>query len=390
MKITVAVPTIAGRTKYLESCLATCVSQDMDDLEILVSDNSEGEAQGLVNSLQDSRIRYVRPPQYLPMSAHWDFVLEKATGDAITFIGDDDGLMPDSIRRLSEIYRETGNVPVHHSLCNYYWNDYVDTLDRNTVVFFHDASQDKRWIASDEFLLGVCKGLLRYVDGPMVYHNFVPRQLMQRLSKSGVFFRRSSPDVYSAVAVAANVDRFLSVGEFLTISGQGARANGASVRTGGKDGIKFLKEMQLSLYRPRYKSRTIQLQLLDTIMEVAEEFSMGHLSSSVDFEGHLWRALGEARAIPGLRSKASEILEIGRIAMSHGVMFDLFLHSLSAGMEKVRWKSVDGSHATRNSDEDKAPRTPKRVGFDSHVTNVYEASLAVDALLKQRTRHNTE
>ena len=101
MKITIAIPTIAGREKYLAACLRTCVTQDNEDFEILVSDNSKDHGAGdLISRLGDKRIRHVYPSEYLPMSGHWDFVLSQVSGDMLTIIGDDDGLMPGCINRV--------------------------------------------------------------------------------------------------------------------------------------------------------------------------------------------------------------------------------------------------------------------------------------------------
>src|SRR5438093_5505972 len=123
MRITVAIPTITGRSAYLRWALQTCVTQN-HDFEILVSDNSLGDSREVVDSFHDRRIRYVRPPVYLPMSAHWDFVLTQVSGDLLAIIGDDDGLMPDCIGRVTEIYQNTGrNLAIHHSLGNYCWPD---------------------------------------------------------------------------------------------------------------------------------------------------------------------------------------------------------------------------------------------------------------------------
>ena len=125
--ITVAIPTIAGRERYLSSSLRTCVTQNAD-FEILVSDNPGGDAREVVAALGDPRIRYITPPGYFPMSAHWDFVLSEVQGEMVSIIGDDDGLMPGCIQRVHEIVEETGLVPVHHALANYFWSDGPDPL----------------------------------------------------------------------------------------------------------------------------------------------------------------------------------------------------------------------------------------------------------------------
>ena len=372
MKITVAIPTIAGRTTYLASCLRTCTSQDHDELEILVSDNSYGEAEELCRSLNDSRVRYIRPQKYRPMSSHWDFVLQHATGDSISIIGDDDGLMPGCVGHLHEIHREFGNVAVHHALANYHWPDSSDLSRRNCVVFHHPIGINAGWIETDAFSRGVANGTARYVDGPMIYHNFIPMALVRALSRDGVFFRRSSPDLYSALAIAANTQRFYSVDKLLTLSGQGARANGASARNDGVDGRRFLREMQEHvLYSPRFDSRTIQLQLVDALFEVAEEFSKPFLVANINFQNHLLLALREAHHIPGWGNKYREIRTIMGLALRQRVVKALTARLFSEGA-----RHFSGASSAV------APRLDAPIYLGEQVRDIFQATVALDLIMK--------
>lgn len=294
MKLTVAIPTIAGRESYLASCLRTCTTQNAD-FEILVSDNPGGAAREVTLGIGDPRVRYVTPPNYLPMSAHWDFVLTQAHGKVITFIGDDDGLMPDCIKRVEDILSQTGEIPIHHALANYWWPDAAEKERRGKVAFFHAVGSGARVVGSTEFLSLVARAKARYVDGPMIYHNFIPTELLRRISLGGVCFRRASPDVYSALAIAANVDTFVSTEELLTISGQGAKANGAAVRSG--QAPEFVSEAQ-QRFPSRFAGNSIQMQLVDSLIEVAEAFNRPELLRDLDLGAHLAGALLETRGMP--------------------------------------------------------------------------------------------
>ena len=162
MKVTVGIPTISGREKYLESCLRTCTEQD-EDYEILVSDNPGGGARDIVASIRDPRIRYVTPPQYLPMSAHWDFLLTQVSGELLTIIGDDDGLMPGCIKRIKEIQADAKGLPIHHSLANYWWPDVEDVGRRRTVEFFHAVGKGQTTENAPQFVRSVARARARYV-----------------------------------------------------------------------------------------------------------------------------------------------------------------------------------------------------------------------------------
>ena len=372
MRITVAVPTIAGRSKYLASALKTCVTQG-EDFEILVSDNSPGEARDVVEALRDERVRYVRPPAYLPMSAHWDFVLTEVKGDLLTIIGDDDGLMPGCIGRVKHILEHVGlDLPMHHALGSYCWPDFIDEGARNLVQFFHPVGRGLTAVASSAFLNQVARGRSRYVDGPMVYHNFVPMPILRRLTRDGVFFRRASPDVYSSLAIASSTPRFLHTEELLTISGQGAKANGAAVQSGG--GGQFVAEME-SLYAPRYRSRTIQMQLLDSLVEVAEYLSKPELLDGVEYGEHVALAIAEVRKM-NRAMRHHEMQELLAIARLHSAtpqtMLALIRQQLGGIARRLRSATPSPNHAFSQG---------QMITLHPNVQNVYDASVALAGLI---------
>lgn len=314
--------------------MRTCISQD-EDFEILVSDNPGSNARAVVESFNDARIRYITPPRYLAMSAHWDFVLSQVTGDFLTFIGDDDGLMPECIKKVKNIISQIGQIPLHHALANYCWPDFSNEGKRNTVAFIHAAGCGGEMVQSDIFLEKIANGRARYVDGPMVYHNFIPTNLLRRLAVDGVFFRRSSPDLYSSIAIAAKTPQFFSTRELLTLSGQGAKANGAAVQLGKGNG--FLAEAK-AFYAPRYEGVSIQMALLDALVEVAEHFNQPDLLSKINYAAHFSGVIREARLIaPGLRLQ--EVKFALKSAYHHGVLFNTGANLIGSIMHKI----FDGS-----------------------------------------------
>ena len=63
-KFSVIIPT-RERSDTLQSSLKTCVGQDYDNLEIIVSDNfSTDNTREVVESFDDPRIRYINLPEF--------------------------------------------------------------------------------------------------------------------------------------------------------------------------------------------------------------------------------------------------------------------------------------------------------------------------------------
>ena len=384
MKITVAIPTIAGREKYLASCLDTCVSQDDENLEILVSDNSVSHAaRNIVNTCNDSRVRYISPDTQLPMSMHWDFIIPRIQGDAFTIIGDDDGLMPGSIQRVRELYDEYGLNIIHHTLCNYRWPDFPGQKDRNTIQIFHDLDHTASLKYCADAFRGLCTGALRYVDGPMVYHNFIPTDIVLKAMKDNKYFNRSSPDVYSAVAISSSCESFLSVGEFLTISGQGSMANGISVKQSGTTGNNFIAEMQ-EMYKPRFNSRTVQLALLDCIFEVSELNARPDLLQDVDLANHLVNAILELRSVKGTKTRLSEMREIFNIAAQERATSKVLTILAKSVISRILATGSKVAGGSRNvTTQENIFSRGNIIKCDDSVTNIFQASLYLSKLQQQ-------
>jgi hypothetical protein len=81
----VVVPT-RNRAQLAMNALRSVLDQPVDDFHVLVSDNSTSahdreQLAGFCNTLDDSRVRYVRPPQSLAMPAHWQWAIEHALAD---------------------------------------------------------------------------------------------------------------------------------------------------------------------------------------------------------------------------------------------------------------------------------------------------------------------
>jgi len=339
VKITVAIPTIAGRSNYLRSCLETCVEQDYQDFEILVSDNSPGTAEAIVAAFRDPRIRYIRPDRYLPMSRHWDFIISHMTGELVTFIGDDDGLMPGALSEVAAIAARHGLQPIQHTIAHYCWPDVAEPGRRNTFWFHQPPSSEEKIVAGEDFLSKLCRCEVRYIDGPMVYHNFVPRQLLVDLARDGFVFHRASPDVYTAVTVALNTPTFISTGSVLTVAGEGAKSNGAQSREGGEEAARFVKDMVTIDEHPHCPLHAVVLATLDSIYEAALRYDRPDLRARIRLPTFYASALNECRDVQNptlrrqrLRGVAAEAIGQGEFV---GLLFEIGRRTLRTVLRSV-------------------------------------------------------
>src|SRR5688572_22351536 len=86
------------RADVLHFAIRTVLKLTRSNYELIVMDNcgSPGTRQ-VVEAFDSPHIRYFRSPTRLSMADNWEEGLSHATGDYITFLGDDDGILPDAI-----------------------------------------------------------------------------------------------------------------------------------------------------------------------------------------------------------------------------------------------------------------------------------------------------
>jgi glycosyltransferase involved in cell wall biosynthesis len=97
----ICIPT-HNRVDTLVLAISTVVSQTFADFEIIVSDNATNpSAEKVVAEFRDSRIRYYRHNSLIDVNDNWEFVLQKALGEYVLLLADDDGLVPSALERVA-------------------------------------------------------------------------------------------------------------------------------------------------------------------------------------------------------------------------------------------------------------------------------------------------
>jgi glycosyltransferase involved in cell wall biosynthesis len=204
------------------------VAQDYEKLRIIVSDNfSQDNTEDVVRSMNDPRIKYVNPGKRLGMSGNWEFALQYVTAGYVTFLGDDDGLLPGSLLKLDEIISQYKPEAINAPYVEFQWPD-NGTLDESRLTI--TLRKKTKFVSSEEYLNDLMKGYVRYVDGPIVYNGgFASIDLINRARhESGHFFCSQIPDVYSAVALASVTKTFLRTHLPLAVAGLSRHSNGSS------------------------------------------------------------------------------------------------------------------------------------------------------------------
>lgn len=272
MNIEIIIPTIAGRETYLRWCIESCLNQT-EPCMILVSSNGgdKGTRDLIINSFNNPLVRLVETEKFMPMASHWEFALSHAKGDIVTIIGDDDALMPDAIEKVNSLFKENDVKCVTHIPAQYYWPDYIITEYQNTYILPKQTTEiSLRY--SRQILSQVVAYNAHYGNLPLLYHGFVKLDLLRDIvAKNGGIFNRIMPDVYSDFLIASSIDKYLHLNASLTVGGQGAKSNGATVLLSTQTiGNSFFDNV---VTKPKYCGYSVYLQVqeyIESIKKISE------------------------------------------------------------------------------------------------------------------------
>lgn len=231
-RFSIIIPT-RNRAHTLRFTLQTCLAQQFGDFEVIVSDNQSGpQTRAVVEACGDPRVRYVRTPAPLAMTDSYDFAVGHATGEVVSVLGDDDGLLLHALSEADRLFSMTGARALQAPSVLYFWPDVLTTRDsrpnelvlplgmRHThnVVFPYQSANRIRAAAN---------GDLSYADLPMIYRGFIHRDVLTSLKqRSGRLFGGVAPDVFSAFAIAHALGSYHSVEAPLFISGASGHSTG--------------------------------------------------------------------------------------------------------------------------------------------------------------------
>jgi hypothetical protein len=162
------------------------------------------------------------------MSGNWEFALSHATGDYVNYIGDDDAMLPRAFNNLNDILNDLK--------CQ------VFSWKKDDFVYFWPGTDESNLLSislwgSRDYQKKDCKEVLRNVQDfrasynslPLVYSGVVQRQVLEKITNySQYFFSSMTPDVYSGIAVACEVEYFYTSGQPYSMAGLSVHSTGAS------------------------------------------------------------------------------------------------------------------------------------------------------------------
>lgn len=240
---TIVIPT-RERADTLIHTLATALSQDYENFEVLVSDNAScDETREKILAIKNPRLRYINTGKRVSMSKNWEFAINHVERGWITVLGDDDGILPGSLKIANKIIKETGTSAIRSNGGSYSWPGLTgDSYGRLSV----SLRRGYEIRDSGQMLQRVIDGQIPYNELPMLYNGgFISIELINKAKKINAnFFQSMTPDVYSSIALSFITEKYVYCHEPLAL-------NGASIHSLGTAG--FEKSKKPRSYDPAEK-----------------------------------------------------------------------------------------------------------------------------------------
>lgn len=241
---TIVMPT-RNRAHILPNALRSALDQTFDDYEIVImANNCHDNTREVVESLATSRVRYYETDQTLSMPDNWEYAWTKAEGKYITYLSDDDALIPTALELLAEKALDGSPPVVSWEDAIYYYpskNDQEDQQNLLLLNYFGSALIEE--VDSTALLEQLAKLEFSWTASiPKMNNSAVNRAFWdERRKQLGRIFFPLAPD-YSFAWIATQICQSIRIVRSpLSVRGISEHSIGSDANL-GKAGQDFFKE----------------------------------------------------------------------------------------------------------------------------------------------------
>ena len=385
-KFTIIIPTRERADTLLHS-LTTCVTEQYENLTIIVCDNfSKDNTYDIVQTFEDSRILYINPGKRLSMSENWEFALDHVKDGYVMFLGDDDGLMPGALSSIDTLIKQYGVKAVNWHSDQYLWPSFRFNKRANLLKVSLDDRVELLSGMNELQLLVDCKN--GYERVPWIYKAFVEISLINSIKNiSGTFFNSMIPDVYSGIALATVVDKYIYSYKPYTLDAISNHSNGASFTMVTKDKAaanEFLSETNIPIHSGFQYCQSAYLLTAECLYQAISHKIIDPRTLNIDLTKFFRAAMMEVGTEPHERYKnvtSSIEFTAAHFKISNKVILDLFGEFPNKPIKKTGDYNVEGFNKFKNRVEIKT----NKYG----VENVYDATLLHNKIRKDPSKFLT-
>ncbi len=330
---TIVLPT-KRRPDTFRHALATALWQDDPGVEIVVQNNgADPETRAIVDAAADPRIVYDETAEVLPMTANWERALNQASGDWVTYLGDDDGLLPDACSYVRHVATSmAGLTVIKWNIPDYGWPTAQPSIRDLLCVPNVDKTDIGYLINSVELIGDIYKYERQLLTAPTIYCAFTHISLIRRArALYGRYFDTDLPDVHSAIVNLCMAPMFLHLTRPLGVRGVSGHsigsaygqyeagrhrrgefeADNAAADTGGEE----------ARWQPGlFPSWTLEMVIANALLASKARLFPGVSGPQLDFHGLARAMIGALPSDPA--GFAARLADLRRLAELHQLPVD--------------------------------------------------------------------
>lgn len=207
--LSIIIPT-RNRGIYCIEAIKSILSIPDQDFELVVQDNSDNSSlkELVEQSISDNRLLYFYSPQPLSSIDNFNIALEKANGQYLCLLGDDDGVISEIVKITRWALSNGIDSVCSTALVGYGWPGVYPAF-KTGVLFIPNYSEKVQFQKPLEKIPALLKdGLTDYsrFNLPRLYHGLIERSCLEEIKKkTGNYFGGLSPDIYSSIALSGIV-----------------------------------------------------------------------------------------------------------------------------------------------------------------------------------------
>lgn len=227
--LSIVIPT-KNREKYCFNAVESILSLPYKKMQLVVQDNSDVKTleKLLEKFSDDERLLYNYTPPPFSSVDNCNAALGLATGEYVCLIGDDDGINPEIFEAAK--WAEDNNVDalVGNISANYRWegtgapNTLFTKMTGGTLTIEEFDGKAIEINIEDSLSKLMENGCTNYLEFPFpkLYHGIVRMKCLDEIKqKTGAYLKGLSPDIYSAITLACNVNKLVAIDYPLSIPG---------------------------------------------------------------------------------------------------------------------------------------------------------------------------
>ena len=230
--LTIVIPT-KDRPNYIIHTIEALLNINAENFQIVVQDNSKGNStkQIIGKYLNDKRLKYNHLDQKIDFCENFNIGAKIASGEYVTFIGDDDGVNPEIIKATEWAYKNDIDCLTDSRPSHYYWSDYIHHIYKDLFSCSLVIKKFKNRVYNidvDHELSKCIKTVGRdFLSSrmPKLYYGIVKNKVLKEMRRDiGNCFPGPVPDLAGAVALTNYIKKAKYVDYPLFLPGNGGNS----------------------------------------------------------------------------------------------------------------------------------------------------------------------